>query len=62
MPKMSEMQDTTLSKYGIDRQQAADLRHRLATFAEDWERPEMDVYDSDDDSPQAGSSAEQSES
>ncbi len=31
--------------YGIDETQAADLRARLATFVEDWERPEMDVYD-----------------
>jgi len=36
-----------LSDYGIDREQAANLRHRLAAFVEDWERPEMDVYDAD---------------
>lgn len=30
---------------GIDEQQAADLRHRLGTFTEDWDRPEMGVYD-----------------
>jgi hypothetical protein len=24
---------------------AADLRHRLAQFAEDWDRPEMAAYD-----------------
>ncbi len=30
---------------GIDEIQAADLRARLATFVEDWESPEMDVYD-----------------
>lgn len=24
---------------------AVDLRHRLAAFAEDWDRPEMDSYD-----------------
>ncbi len=30
---------------GIDEKQAADLRARLATFVEDWESPEMDVYD-----------------
>lgn len=34
-----------LSKRGIDEAQAADLRHRLAAFAEDWDRPEMGVYD-----------------
>lgn len=30
---------------GIDESQAADLRARLRPFAEDWGRPEMDVYD-----------------
>ena len=30
---------------GIDTPQAADLRARLATFAEDWDSPEMSVYD-----------------
>jgi len=34
-----------LKEKGINEQQAADLRHRLATFAEDWDRPEMDSYD-----------------
>ena len=34
-----------LAEQGIDEQQAADLRRRLAAFAGDWERPEMDVYD-----------------
>ena len=30
---------------GIDEKQAADLRIRLGTFAEDWDSPEMSVYD-----------------
>jgi antitoxin (DNA-binding transcriptional repressor) of toxin-antitoxin stability system len=30
---------------GIDETQAAGLRTRLVTFAEDWDRAEMDVYD-----------------
>jgi hypothetical protein len=30
---------------GIDEKQAADLRARLGTFAEDWDSPEMSVYD-----------------
>ncbi len=30
---------------GLDEKQAADLRWRLQAFAEDWDRPEMDVYD-----------------
>ena len=34
-----------LRERGIDTGQAADLRHRLAAFAEDWDRPEMAVYD-----------------
>ena len=35
-----------LQARAIDEIQAADLRVRLATFAEDWESPEMDAYDS----------------
>jgi hypothetical protein len=34
-----------LSARGIDETQAADLRARLKTFAEDWDRPEADIYD-----------------
>ena len=34
-----------LRKEGIGLEQASDLRTRLAQFAEDWERPEMDLYD-----------------
>ncbi len=34
-----------LRKLGIDEAQASDLRARLKTFAEDWESPEMDIYD-----------------
>jgi hypothetical protein len=30
---------------GIDEAHAADLRARLATFALDWDSPEMDIYD-----------------
>ena len=30
---------------GVDEAQAAGLRARLATFAEDWESPDMDIYD-----------------
>jgi hypothetical protein len=32
----------------IDKSQAADLRARLSTFAEDWEKPEMTIYDNYD--------------
>ena len=34
-----------LSDHGIDEAQAANLRARLSTFAEDWELPEMGAYD-----------------
>lgn len=34
-----------LASRGIEQDQAADLRARLQTFAEDWERPDMDGYD-----------------
>ena len=34
-----------LRERGIDESQAADLRRRLAPFAEDWDRPEMNAYD-----------------
>ena len=34
-----------LRERGISEGQAADMRARLARFAEDWESPEMDVYD-----------------
>lgn len=34
-----------LAERGISEEQAADLRARLKSFAEDWDRPEMDAYD-----------------
>lgn len=34
-----------VAERGIDESQAANLRARLQTFAEDWERPEMGAYD-----------------
>ncbi len=37
-----------LRERGIDEAQAADLRARLTTFAEDWNSPEMDIYDNYD--------------
>jgi hypothetical protein len=36
--------EVDLRARGITREQAADLRARLATF-EDWNDPEMDIYD-----------------
>ena len=38
-----------LRKRGIDEAQAADLRGRLSTFTEDWNSPEMDIYDDYDE-------------
>ncbi|PKB79607.1 MAG: hypothetical protein BZY88_12370 [SAR202 cluster bacterium Io17-Chloro-G9] len=34
-----------LATHGIDETRAADLRGRLAAFIEEWESPEMDLYD-----------------
>lgn len=34
-----------LAERGIQPEQAADLRARLKTFAEDWNRPEASIYD-----------------
>lgn len=44
-----ETQDIDLSARGIDGEMAAELRERLASFAEDWDSPEMKVYDHYDD-------------
>ena len=38
-----------LRERGIDEAQAADLRARFSTFVEDWESPEMSVYDNYDE-------------
>ena len=38
-----------LRERGIDEAQAANLRARFATFAEDWESPEMSIYDNYDE-------------
>jgi len=40
--------DFALNACGIDEAQAAELRARLASFIEDWNQPEMDVYDNYD--------------
>ncbi len=34
-----------LAERGISREEAVKQRAAFATFAEDWERPEMDIYD-----------------
>ena len=43
--KAQSRQGVLLQDYGISPAQAAELRASLATFAGEWERPEMDVYD-----------------
>ncbi|PZU91960.1 MAG: hypothetical protein DCE90_19135 [Pseudanabaena sp.] len=40
-----ETKTIDLATQGIDKAQAATLRTSLATFAEDWNSPEMSVYD-----------------
>jgi hypothetical protein len=40
-----EPQATELRARGIDEVHAAEMRARLATFAEEWNSPEMAVYD-----------------
>jgi hypothetical protein len=42
-----ESDGVDLRARGIDEAQAAELRARLKTFADDWERPEADIYDKD---------------
>lgn len=43
----AENSAVVLHDRSIDEVQAADLRSRLKTFAEDWERPEAAIYDED---------------
>jgi len=47
-PGMASSPGINLRAHGISREQAAELRARLMPFAEDWERPERDVYDNYD--------------
>ncbi len=42
---LSAPKTVDLPSRGIDQEQAADLRHRLHSVAEDWERPDMAAYD-----------------
>lgn len=42
-----ETKQIDLRERGISRQQAGDLRARLGAIAEDWNTPEMDIYDAD---------------
>jgi hypothetical protein len=40
--------DIDLKSQGIDTEQAESLRTSLATFSEDWDSPEMSIYDNYD--------------
>lgn len=42
-----DIKEINLRERGIDKGQAAELRAKLNTMAEDWNRPEMDIYDVD---------------
>jgi len=44
---MNQSNGIDLEDRGIDELQAADLRARLKTFVEDWDRSEADIYDED---------------
>ena len=48
LPQDTEVYGTVnLHDRGIGEAQASDLRARLRTFAEDWDRPEAAIYDED---------------
>jgi hypothetical protein len=40
--------EVNLQTHGINQAQAAELRASLASFAPDWDMPEMDVYNNYD--------------
>lgn len=44
-----ESGNINLPDRGINKKKAAELRARLATFAKDWESPEMDIYNNYDE-------------
>ena len=48
LPEGASIGRSDLVARGIDEVQAADLRGRLAAFVEEWDSPEMDVYDNYD--------------
>ena len=47
LDRLENRTEVELQERGIDKTQAADLRARLKTFAEDWDRPEAAIYDED---------------
>ncbi len=36
-----------LQELGISKEEAAEMRGKLSSIADDWNRPEMDIYDVD---------------
>jgi hypothetical protein len=44
----NEAGEIDLQAHGISQAQAAELRANLATFAPDWDAPEMDIYNNYD--------------
>ncbi|MGL5035210.1 MAG: hypothetical protein ACRC6M_15580 [Microcystaceae cyanobacterium] len=46
---LSHLQDIPLDTQAITQQQAQQLRHSLASFAEEWDSPEMTIYDNYDE-------------
>ncbi|NCD42682.1 MAG: hypothetical protein EOL88_11385 [Bacteroidia bacterium] len=42
---LEDDQNVDLIEHGINETEAGDLRHRLQCFSDDWNQPEMDIYD-----------------
>lgn len=42
-----QAEQVDLAERGIDREEAAELRAKFSAISEDWDRPEMDIYDVD---------------
>ncbi|MEP7039734.1 MAG: hypothetical protein ABI891_15480 [Acidobacteriota bacterium] len=42
-----DTKEVNLQERGIDKSQASELRAKLSSMAEDWNLPEMDIYDVD---------------
>jgi Protein of unknown function (DUF2281). len=44
-PPVKRAQNIDLLTLGIEREEAAEQRSALASFSDDWELPEMEIYD-----------------
>ena len=42
-----DTKEIDLAERGINQEQAAELRAKFGAITEDWNRPEMDIYDVD---------------